>query len=201
MSDKRLQIVYILAFPIVLTIGIVLIPVVVDYSDHRLATLAVGQTARWFSGHIISAIGFALAILAVSTIDRHLRYASQSLPVLALPFITVGAGLNAAGLGADGIGPLAVQSTGSSPTIFFDGSGMWITGVFAAGTVIFGLGSLNVVIGSIQLGFLRGWSKYISAVSVLIFLTAPMIPSGWVLYGIAAAAFGIFVPFTLEISK
>ena len=94
MDDKRSQIIYILAFPIVLTIGIVLIPIVADYSDHRLAEQAVGQVARWFSGHIISAIGFGLSILAVGAIEKHLRLATRSLPVLTLPSVAVGAGLS-----------------------------------------------------------------------------------------------------------
>ena len=72
MNDKRPQIIYVLAFPVVLTIGIVLTPVVTDYTDHRLPEQAVEQTARWFAGHIIAAIGFGLAVLAVGSIDRHL---------------------------------------------------------------------------------------------------------------------------------
>ncbi len=198
MNDKRLQIIYILAFPVVLTIGIVLIPVVGDYSDHRLAEQAVGQTARWFSGHIISAIGFALSILTVGSIDRHLRLSSRSLPGWILPWVAVGAGLYAAGLGADGIGPLAVQSAGYSPVIFFDG-GIWVNGIFMAGAPIFGIGLLSVVIGSIRLGLLSGWGRYISLGSAIVFLTAPAILSGWALYGVAVAAFGVFVPYAMAI--
>ncbi|GAB4179972.1 MAG: hypothetical protein Kow00108_16160 [Calditrichia bacterium] len=201
MKNKTLQIIFMLAFPVVLTIGIVLIPVVTDYTDHRLAEQAVGQTIRWFFGHIIAAIAFAISILAVGSLDRHLRNSSRSLPVLTLPLITIGAGFYAAGLGADGIGPLAVQSAGHSPIIFFDGSSLWITGTFAAGTILFGLGLLNMVIGSIQLGVLRGWSRYVSFISVLIFMVAPMILSGWVLYGVAVASFGMFVPLALAIKR
>lgn len=199
MDNKRLQIIAILAFPVVLTIGIVLIPVVTDYSNHQLAEQAVGQTVRWFSGHIISAMAFALSILAVGSIDKYLQFSSLSLPVLTLPFITIGAGLYAVGLGADGIGPVAVQSSGYSPVIFFDGSGLWVTGTFIAGTVIFGLGLLNTVIGSIRLGLLNGWSRYVSFISALLFMIAPMILSGWALYGVAVAAFGVFMPLALAI--
>ena len=201
MNNKRTQIISIIAFPVVLTLGIVLIPVVADYSNHHLAEQAVEQTARWFAGHIISVIGFMLSILAVSSINKYLQITSRFLPKLTLPFVAVGAGFYSAGLGADGIGPLAVQSAGHSPIIFFDNSGYWITGVFIAGTVLFGLGLLNTVIGSIRLGLLKGGSRYVSFVSVLIFIIAPMIPSGWALYGIAAASFGVFVPIALVISK
>ena len=201
MNSKRLQIISILAFPVVLTIGIALIPVVPDYSDHRLAEQAAGQTARWFFGHIISAIAFAISILSVSSIEKYLQHSSRSLPVLTLPFITIGAGLYAAGLGADGIGPLAVQSAGYSPVIFFDGSSLWVIGTFVAGTVVFGLGLLNVVIGSIRLELLSGLSKYVSFISALVFMIAPMILSGWALYGIAVASFGVFVPLSLAVRR
>ena len=199
MNTKRSQIITILAFPVVLTIGIVLIPVVTDYTDHRLAEEAVAQTGRWFLGHIISAIGFCLSILAVNSIDRHLQTKFGSLPRLALPFIAVGAGLYAAGLGADGIGPIAVQAAGYSPVIFFDGSGMWVTGIFIAGTVVFGFGLLMTVNGSIQQGLLTRWSRYICFVSALLFMAAPAILSGWALYGVAVAGFGVFVPFAIAV--
>jgi hypothetical protein len=201
MNDKRLQTIYILVFPVVLTIGIVLIPVVTDYTDHRLAEQGVDQTGRWFSGHIIAAIGFGLSILAVGSIARHLQHAARSLPVVTLPCVTVGASLYAAGLGADGIGPLAVRSAGYSPVIFFDGSSLWVNGIFIAATLVFAIGLLSLVIGSIQRKLLRGWSRYVSLVSAIIFVGAPAILSGWALYGVALAAFGVFVPFAVEMSQ
>jgi len=194
MNTKRSQVITILAFPVVLTIGIVLIPVVTDYTDHRLAELAVAQIGRWSFGHIISAIAFCISILAVSTIDGYLRTKSGSLPKLAQPFIAIGAGLYAAGLGADGIGPIAVQAAGYSPVIFFDGSGMWVTGIFIAGTIVFGFGLIMTVNGSIQQGLLTGWNRYICFVSAILFMAAPAILSGWALYGVAVAGFGVFVP-------
>jgi hypothetical protein len=189
----------ILAFPIVLTIGIVLIPVVTDYTDHRLAEQAVAQVGRWFLGHILSALGFSLSILAVGEIERQLRSVCSSLPRLTFPFLVMGTGLYSAGLGADGIGPIAVQAAGYSPVIFFDGSGLWVTGIFMAGTIVFGIGLLMTVTGTIRAGLLKGRNRYISFVSSLLFMVAPAIPSGWALYGVAAASFGIFVPMALAI--
>lgn len=201
MNNNRWQIISILAFPVVLTIGIVLIPVVTDYTDHRLAEQAVEQTVRWFAGHIITAVGFGLSVLTVGSINRHLQLVSRSLPAVTLPSVAVGAGLYAAGLGADGIGPLAVRSAGYSPVIFFDGSTLWVTGIFTAATLVFGLGLFSLVIGSIRMGFLKGWSRIISFLSTVIFLVAPTILSGWALYGLAVATFGVFGPFVWEVSK
>ncbi len=201
MSNKQSQIAYILAFPVVLTIGIILIPVVVDYNDHHLAEQAVGQTVRWFLGHVTAAIGFALSIPAISSINRHLQLTSRSLPVVTIPCITVGAGLYAAGLGADGIGPLAVQSAGYSPVIFFDGSAVLVPATFATGTMVFAVGLFSLIGSSIHQGLLQEWSRYVSFISALVFVSAPMILSGWALYGVAVANFGIFVPFALAVSK
>ncbi|MDM8000336.1 MAG: hypothetical protein QUS33_10125 [Dehalococcoidia bacterium] len=201
MDGKRMRILVILAFPVVLAVGIVLIPVVADYSDHQLAEKAVAQTARWFSGHLIAAIGFAVSILAVVSIDRHLRLLSRSLLAMTLPCISLGAGLYAAGLGADGIGPVAVRAAGESPTAFFDGSGMYVTGVFVAGTILFGIGLLSLVIGSIRAGILKGRSRYVASVGAFVFMVAPAIPSGWALYGVAVAVFGVFVPIALALRR
>ena len=90
MNEKQTQLIYLLTFPIVLTIGIVLIPVVTDYGDHQLAEQAAAQTTRWFAGHIIAAIGFPLAILSVIAIEGHLRLSSRSLPVLTVPCVARG---------------------------------------------------------------------------------------------------------------
>ena len=201
MNNSKLQIAAIWAFPVVLTIGIVLIPVVPDYTQHELAEQAVNQTVRWYGGHIVAAVGFALAILAVAAVDTHLQQTSRALPAQTMPLIAVGAGLYAAGLGADGVAPVAVRAAGYSPIIFFDGSGLYVTGLFVAGTVLFGLGLLNLVIGAIRLDLLRGWSRYVTFVSTLVFMIAPMILVGWALYGVAAASFGVFVPFALAIQR
>ena len=195
MRLKGQQIVSILAFPITLTIGIVLIPIVNDYSNHYLAEQAVRQTARWFSGHIIAAVAFSLSIIAVCSLSRQLQHYSHSLPVLTLPLVAIGAGLYAAGLGADGIGAVAVQSSGHSSVIFLNGSTKWITSVFLAGAVVFGFGLISLVIGFVRPGFISGWNRYISIISVVVFMVAPAIPSGWALYGVAIAVFGVFLPF------
>lgn len=201
MNAKRSQAIIILAFPIVLTVGIVLIPVVTDYTDHRLAEQAVAQVGRWFLGHLISAVGFSLSILTISVIDGHLRSVSDALPRFTLPIVAVGAGLYAAGLGADGIGPVAVQAAGYSPVLFFDGSGMWVTGVFITGTIVFGIGLLMTVVASIRQELILGWSRYVCFISALLFMGAPAILSGWALYGVAVAAFGVFVPLALAILR
>ena len=138
MNNHRIQALFVLSFPVVLSIGIFLIPVVPDYSDHVSVAQAVELSVRWFSGHLISAVAFALSVLSVSVINTFLRDNSYELPSFILPIMAVGAGLYAAGLGADGIAPLAVKSSGATPMLFFNGSGWLVTGTFITATVLFG---------------------------------------------------------------
>jgi hypothetical protein len=49
-----------------LTIGIVLIPVVTDYGDYKLASQSVQQTTCWFLGHIITAAAFISVLLFIA---------------------------------------------------------------------------------------------------------------------------------------
>jgi hypothetical protein len=187
---RRIILFPIFAFPIILAVGIVIIPVNPDYNDHASAVQAVELTERWFVGHLISAIALSFSIWASREILGVLRKAPWS----TLIFITSGAGLYTAGLGADGIGPVAVKASGESAIIFFDGSGWWVSGVFMAATVFFGIGLFMIISNSIQSHLVKGIWRYIIFVSALVFVSAPAIPSGWGLYGVAMAAFGVFIP-------
>ena len=104
MKNQKIAALYIIAFPVLLTVGILLIPVVLDYSNHDLASEAVQKTTRWFLGHMISAIAFCISLLSVSSIEDYLQRKSYRLPGFIKILMTLGAGLYAAGLGADGIG-------------------------------------------------------------------------------------------------
>jgi len=152
----------IFAFPIILAIGILLIPVNPDYNDHALAVQAVEQTERWFAGHLISAIAFAFSIWAA----REILAVLPKAPWYTLIFIATGAGLYVAGLGADGIAPVAIMASGESAHHLVEG--VW---------------------------------RYIIFVCALIFVSAPAIPSGWGLYGVAIAAVGIFIPIGVSIRR
>jgi len=55
----------IIAFPLILITGIVLIPVVSNYADHDLAEKAAQQTKLWFWSHLISGIAFGTGLLAL----------------------------------------------------------------------------------------------------------------------------------------
>ncbi|MBE9473588.1 MAG: hypothetical protein IMY85_01760 [Chloroflexi bacterium] len=187
----------IFAFPIILALGILIIPVNTDYNDHALAVQAVELTERWFVGHLISAIAFSFSIWASREILGVLQKAPWFTPI----FISFGAGLYAAGLGADGIGPVAVKASGESAIIFFDGSGWWVSGVFMAATLFFGIGLFIIISNSIQYHLIKGIWRYIIFVSALVFVAAPAIPSGWGLYGVAIAAIGILFPIGFAVHR
>jgi hypothetical protein len=190
----KVKIVPIVAFPAILTIGILIIPVVSDYSNHLLAEQAVRQTARWFWGHLISAIAFGFGSLAAYSIHRYLSKRGQaSIGRVSIILIAIGSTLFAFGLGADGIGPLASMAGGGSAFTFFEGSGMWVSGVFIAASIIFGLGLIIQVIGLIRAGMLKGLFRIVTFVAAIIFIASTAIPSGWGLYGVAAAAIVIYL--------
>jgi hypothetical protein len=193
----RNQLFPIFAFPILLAIGIVLIPVNADYGDHELAVAAVQQSERWFAGHLIAAIAFSIVVWAAREILAFLPKA----PWYTLIFTAVGAGLYAAGMGADGIAPLAVMSAGESAAVFFDGSGWWVSGVFMAGTLSFAVGLFIITGNIIQARIVEGSWRYVIFVSALVFVSAPAIPSGWGLFGIAIAGVGIFIPIGVSIRR
>lgn len=183
-----------IGFPILLAVGIVLIPVVADYSDHALATRAASQTWRWFSGHLIAALAFVSSVWIIATLDRWLGVRGHRLHTLTLIGLVFGAGLYAAGLGADGVGPVAQMTAGQDPSSFFDGSGPWVTSIFVAGTALYGLGLISMVVTLNGLGVLLGAARWIAFLGALLFACAPAIPSGWALYGVAAAAFMVLLP-------
>lgn len=195
------KVITILTFPIVLAIGIALIPVVTDYSDHLLAAEAVLKTSWWVAGHLVAAVAFGFSVLAASAVVDELKRRSAKVPAVILPLMAIGAGLYAAGLGADGIGPVAVLPSSVSPTLYFEGSGWWVSGVFMTATGFFALGLISLVIHVIRNELVAGPWRYVVFISALVFVSAPAIPSGWALYGEALAALGVFVPIGLSIRK
>lgn len=201
-NRSRLYSTLIAAFPIVLATGIVLIPVVSDYSDHNLAQEAAGQSVRWFLGHIHSAAAFGIGVLACCCIgDVLYRRGQRNRVIFALPFIAVGAGLHAAGLGADGIGPLAVTEAGHPAQAFFDGSGTLVPGVFVAGSVTFGLGLIALAFGIARTDLLKSPWRIIVPVAAVLFVAFEALPTGWGLYPVALSCFLIFAPVSLALRK
>jgi hypothetical protein len=191
----------VLAFPVLLSAGIVLIPVVSDYSDHAQAARAAAQSARWFAGHLLAALAFTWSISAACQIIAALNARGGRLQPGTLPGLAAGAGLYAAGLGADGVGPLAVAAAGGAPELFFDGSGTWISGVFVAATLAFGFGLIGLVVSAGRAGVLRGGARPLALVATLVLMAAPAVPSGWALYAVALAGFGVLLPMGLGVGS
>lgn len=201
-NRSRLYSTLIAAFPIVLATGIVLIPAVGDYSNHELAQEATAQSIRWFLGHVHSAAAFGMGVLACCCIgDVLYRRGQRNRVIFALPFVAVGAGLHAAGLGADGIGPLAIAEAGHPARTFFDGSGMLVPGVFVAGSMTFGLGLIALAFGVARTDLLGNPWKIVVPVAAILFVAFEALPTGWGLYLVALAAFLVFAPISLALRK
>lgn len=194
MSRNRIQTLPIAAFPLLLAIGIVTIPVVADYANHTLAEEGARQAARWYAGHLLSALAFGVGALASCSIAAFTDRLGQGLDWIGLPLAVVGAALYAAGLGADGVGPVAIANAGGQPRTFFDGSGMLVSGVFIAGAVSFGTGAIIQVMRVVHAVALGSALRYVISIAALAMAAAPVMPSGWGLYGVAAAALVVYLP-------
>lgn len=185
----------IIAFPVLLMVGIVLIPLVANYSDHALAEKAARQTRRWFWGHLLSAAAFALGALAIFSGSLFLiAEAVLFWPVAAMVLSVIGACLLAAGMGADGIGPVALIQEGQSAQLFFDGSRPWVMGIFIAGSIIFSLGQIGMIIGLQHTDLLNTAVGVFMLVAAIIFSVSSAIPSGWGLYVLGITAVAIYLP-------
>ena len=201
-SRSRLYATIIMGFPIALAFGITLIPVVPDYTNHVLAEEAARDSTRWYLGHILTATAFGLGILACCCVgDILYRKGQRKRVMVALPLIAVGGTLHAAGLGADGIGPVAALQAGESAQIFFEGSSDLVPVVFVAGSVLFGLGLIALMFGVSRTDLLRGIWKFIVPAASILFVGLEALPTGWGLYGVAALCFLIFAPISLALRR
>lgn len=183
------------SFPGLLLLGVVLIPVVKDFRDHDSAEKAVEQSRRWFWGHALSGIAFGYGIVATCCLAAVLVDAEQFLWAgIAVPFAVIGGSLLIVGMGADGIGPLAVRATGAPARTFFDGSARWVVGTSAAGIILFSIGQFAWIIGINQTQFLSTATGVIMLVAALAFALSPILRSGYALYVTAALAVIIYTP-------
>jgi hypothetical protein len=183
---KRKISIVILLFPIILSTGIFTIPFVSDYANNLITEESASQTGRWFWGHIISGFAFGISIIVAHYITQYLNSREQKqTSIISLSLITLGGTLLAIGLGADGIGPVATISGGSQASVFFEGSGMMVTGIFMAGIILFGFGLINQIIGLKHTGLLSKWLSVALVGCAILFIGASAIPSSLGLYFIA----------------
>ena len=176
----------ILIFPIILAIGIFTIPFVSNYADNLVTEEAAKQTERWFWGHIISGIAFGISIIVAHNITQYLYSNNQKQSgIISLSLIAIGGTLLAIGLGADGVGPIATISGGSQASVFFEGSGVMVVGIFMAGIILFGFGLINQIIGLRHAGLISSCLSSILIIFAIIFMGASAIPSSLGLYIIA----------------
>jgi hypothetical protein len=190
---KKSVVVITLIFPLVLAVGIFTIPYVSDYADHVVVEAAAGQSARWFLGHILSGLAFGVSIIVAHVISAYLDSTGRkTAATTSFCLVTLGAILLAAGLGADGVGPLAARAGGAQASVFFDGSGMMVSGIFMSGIVLFGFGLISQIIGLKHAGLV---SKPLSAtliVCAVALMGASAIPSTLGLYVLAVLSMIIY---------
>ncbi|MDD4923782.1 MAG: hypothetical protein PHF74_02960 [Dehalococcoidales bacterium] len=178
--------VIILIFPMILSAGIFTIPYVSDYSNNLITEAAALQSGRWLWGHIISALAFGWAIIVAHYITQYLYYNEQNrIGTVSLYLTAAGGVLMAIGLGADGIGPVAVINGGAAAAVFFEGSGMMITAIFMAGIILFGFGLINQITGLRHTGLIPDVLAFVLIVCAILFMGFASLPSSMGLYCIA----------------
>ena len=187
--------IWVAAFPIVLAAGVVTIPVVADYGDHELAVVAVNQAARWYWGHMVSALAFGIGAISATAVQLTLTNVRAARPPSwAVPLVIAGALCHVYGLGADGIGPVAILAGGESPESYFDGLGFRLMPVFVAGAGSFAVGWIAVIGTLIKNGVVNGPLRFWLPAGVVLLAAAEAIPSGWGLYVVAALALAVWPP-------
>lgn len=181
-----------LLFPALLTLGTLLIPFVRHFGDHAAAERAIEQETRWLLGHLIVAAAFGLGIVNVLTVISRLQ--GDWLGTVALVCTGIGGGIQAAGLGADGIAPVVLQRVGVPARQFFDGSNRIIPAVFIAGSLLFGLGQILMVVAVNQSDLLSTTWGVAALLAAIGFSALPAIPSSWSLYATATLSWIIYLP-------
>ncbi len=185
MDNIKLAVI-ILIFPMLLSVGIFTIPYVSDYSNHIITEFAVLQSGRWLWGHIASTMAFGWAIIVAHYITQYLYYNEQnSIGTISFYLTVAGSVLMAAGLGADGIGPVAAINGGAAAEAFFEGSGMTVTAIFMAGIILFAFGLINQVTGLRRTGLIPDVLSFVLIVCAILFMGFAAIPSSMGLYCIA----------------
>jgi hypothetical protein len=197
MSNKSLAVLAFL-FPLLLAAGIITIPFVSDYSDNLVTEAAAAQAARWFWGHIVSGVAFGISMVLAHNITRYVNSRTQTRAgEISLILLALGGCLLAMGLGADGVGAVAVRAGGSQASAFFEGSGMMVTGLFMAGVILYGFGLIFQISGLRRSGLISGRASGVLAAFAVIFMGASAIPSTAGLYVLALAAAVIYGSFGL----
>lgn len=201
-AAARAEVLAVWAFPLLLSIGIATIPLVVDYADHGQAERAAEQSARWLWGHVIAAGAFGLGVAAAAFVLRRIRELSgrAGWSLLLVPF-ALGAALHAAGLGADGVGPLAAARAGGSAGPFFDGSAELVTTLFGVGSVLLAAGQIFLTIAARRSGLLAPRAGTLALGSAIAFAALEALPSGLGLYGVALASWGVYAPLARALER
>jgi hypothetical protein len=188
------------AFPIALALGVFTIPVVADYGNHELAAAAARLTARWYWGHLLSALAFGLAGVAAVAVHGALAKCASTPPgIWAAALAVIGAALHSYGLGADGIGPTAILAAGGEPETYFDGLGLRLSGIFLAGAAAFSIGWWGLTTAVLRVSAVRDWRRWWLPGGVLLMAASEAIPSGWGLYVVALLALAVWLPLSWSV--
>ncbi len=138
---------------------------------------------------------YKIPVLAPKVINLHLLGSThRSWANFGLVLLIVGGAVQMYGLGADGIGPLAVRRAGGSAKLFFDGSQVWVMGTFIVGSILFSVGQIIMVILIGNREIFPPAMTITMLVAAILFSVSTAVPSGYGLYVTAVTALIIYLP-------
>lgn len=187
--------------PVAALIGFLWHPYIADVTDRAAVAAAVGAGAtRWAGSHLLLAVAFALAVLAVFALRVYLRGAGEDRwSFVAVPFVTVGMALVIVVLGAEGVAASAVASVGGDVTAFLAEVEAWLTPTYLLGAALLAAGWLSLAMAVSRSHVLdRPWTGAVAAGLIALAVLA-FLPFGWATIGSGVAAVVAFWPLAYRI--
>lgn len=191
MSERlrmRLRAVVVAVAPLVLLAGALVHPFVGNLPGAADLAAAVTNTpGRWAAGHLLLGVGVAVVLLLFFVIRTYLRgLGEERWSFWAVGLATIGLGLFAFMVGAEGLGGRAALATGDLEA-FFEEMELWALPIFLVANVLVGLGLLGFATGIAKTGVLgTGWTRLMVAAAIVAVI-ALFLPFGWAAHLIAVA--------------
>lgn len=182
--------------PLAALVGFLWHPYVANVTDRAAVAGAVGAGAtRWAASHLLLAVAFGLAVLAVFALRVTLRAAGEDRwSFTAVPFVTVGMTLVVVVLGAEGVAAAAVAGAGGDVAAFLAEVEVWLTPTYVIAALLLAAGWLSLARAVSRSNLLdRAWAAVVTAGLVALAVLG-FLPFGWASIGTGLAAVLAFWP-------
>jgi hypothetical protein len=188
-TQARLRAGVVIVTPVVVLIGFIWAPYLSDFTDNSaVADEIAANTTRWNWAAIISGVGLALTPLLAFSIRNYLREAGeQRWSFIAVPLVTIGAGLLAFLAGSEFATGPAIDS-GASGSAVLDAREDWFMPMIFIALAIFAAGFLSLAAAVRTSRVLSDAQSWVVVGALVVLAVSLFIPvtGGQYLVGIAA---------------